>query len=569
MKKAYSQGDAKVLWFGIKSVVSVVPLASMYVLFYFVVYSISGSLTGLLLERITNAVILKDSMLFRNIILYVGFFAILQLSSFGYAMAMNTFVFEKVSDEMNRRLARAMVQINYYDLENKEKLDTIYRARECVENENISDCFMQSMRYMGSVMAIVTSVFVVGKWNLFVPFALFFFFIPEIMIRKKSMEEEKAEKENNVTLEREQNDLWKIFFSKEAAKEIRIFQTGDWLVNIWKEKRLKLFFREWEIKRRAINNLFKAYLIKTSGLIFCFMILAVQCVRGELLIGALAGAISLLPALQRYFSQIGEQRNKLKKTILYIRCYYDVINEKDTQKVAKLEVKDRIEAEDVTFGYDKDKNVLKGISFQILRGEKVALVGENGAGKSTLIKCLLGLYPIKEGKISYDGCSLDPKTEYDYGNISVMQHEFGRYCMTVAENIGFENSNGVNVDGLQIEDAFLGKEYGGSELSGGQWQRIALARCLYKNADLYLLDEPTASMDPIYERDVITKLLRELNDKTVIIITHRLGICKLMDKIIVLDKNHTVDGIGSHDELMETSKTYQHLYENQANWYAT
>lgn len=97
----------------------------------------------------------------------------------------------------------------------------------------------------------------------------------------------------------------------------------------------------------------------------------------------------------------------------------------------------------------------------------------------------------------------------------------------------------------------------------------ALARCLYKNADLYLLDEPTASMDPIYERDVITKLLRELNDKTVIIITHRLGICKLMDKIIVLDKNHTVDGIGSHDELMETSKTYQHLYENQANWYAT
>lgn len=119
-----------------------------------------------------------------------------------------------------------------------------------------------------------------GKWNLLVPFTLFCFFIPEIMIRKKSMEEEKTEKENNVTLEREQNDLWKIFFSKEAAKEIRIFQTGDRLVNIWKEKRFHLFHREWEIKKRAINSLFKANLIKTSGLILCLIILAVQCIRG-------------------------------------------------------------------------------------------------------------------------------------------------------------------------------------------------------------------------------------------------------------------------------------------------
>ncbi len=569
MKEAHKQGDAKILWFGIRAVVSVVPLASIYVLAYFALYSISGSLTGLLLERITNAVILKESMLFRYIILYVGFFVVLQLSSFGYAMAMNTFIFEKVSDEMNRRLASAMVHINYYDLEKKEKLDTIYRARECVENENISDCFMQSIRYIGTLIAIVSSFLVVGKWNLLVPFTLFCFFIPEIMIRKKSMEEEKTEKENNVTLEREQNDLWKIFFSKEAAKEIRIFQTGDRLVNIWKEKRFHLFHREWEIKKRAINSLFKANLIKTSGLILCLIILAVQCIRGELLIGALAGAVSLLPALQRYFSQIGEQRNKLKKSILYIRGYYDVINGKEAQGVTKLAVKDSIKAENVTFGYDEDTNVLEGISFQILKGEKVALVGENGAGKSTLIKCLLGLYPIKEGKISYDGCCLNSKTEYDYGNISVMQHEFGKYCMTVAENIGFENGNNVNIDGLQVEDVFLGKEYGGTELSGGQWQRIALARCLHKNADLYLLDEPTASLDPIYEQDAIIKLLRELNDKTVIIITHRLGICKLMDKIIVLDKNHTMDGIGSHDELMKTSKTYQCLYENQANWYMT
>ena len=195
------------------------------------------------------------------------------------------------------------------------------------------------------------------------------------------------------------------------------------------------------------------------------------------------------------------------------------------------------------------------------------LVGENGAGKTTLIKCLLGLYPLKSGSISYDKVLVSAERDCDYSNISVMPHEFGRYCLTVAENIGFDDADSVHPEDFSLENWFLGKEYGGQELSGGQWQRVALYRCLHKDAEFYVLDEPTAYLDPSHEAEAVAEILEQLKDKTVLIITHRIGICRLMDQVIVMDKNHKIAGTGSHEELSQTCPVYQKLYESQAEWY--
>lgn len=566
--KASGKSDMGMIWFSIRAVVSTVPAAAIYVAAYLILYSVSGSVTGLLLEGITNAVVLKETAYFYYIVLYVAFFAVLQMAGFGYAIAMNTFVFEKVSDEMNRRLAKAMVHLAYFDFEKKEKLDNIYRARECVDDERISDCFMQSIRLFGTLVAIASALLIVQKWNIWLPVILLAFYLPEMIIRKKSIKAEKAEKESNVTLERERDDLWKTFFCKEAAKEIRTFHIGERLTSIWREKNLAVFAKEWAIRKTTLNNLFWAQLVKAGGLILCFVLLAVQCLNRELLVGALAGAISLLPALQGYFSEWGERRSSLKRNAFYVRCYYDVVNNDRAAGATALNIAGKIEVKNAVFGYDGGMAVLNGITFEILKGEKVAVVGENGTGKSTLIKCLLGLYPLEKGEIWYDATRLNPETPYDYRNISVMLHEFGKYSLTVAENIGFEKADAVDLSALQMENVFLGKEYGGTELSGGQWQRIALARCLHKKAELYILDEPTAYLDPIYERNVMSDLiLKELKEKTVLIITHRLGICRLVDKIIVLDGSHRVVGVGSHEELMSSCAVYQKLYESQAKWY--
>ena len=161
---------------------------------YLFLSSLSGAITGLLLEKLTNAVLLKEQVYIVYIVVYVSFFVLLQLAGFAYAIAMNTFVFEKVSDELNRRLADAMVRIEYFDLEKKEKLDAIYRARECIEDERIPGCFMQTVMLAGTIVALVSSFFVAGSWNVMIPVILVLFFLPEMLIRKKAVKAEQTEK---------------------------------------------------------------------------------------------------------------------------------------------------------------------------------------------------------------------------------------------------------------------------------------------------------------------------------------------------------------------------------------
>lgn len=195
------------------------------------------------------------------------------------------------------------------------------------------------------------------------------------------------------------------------------------------------------------------------------------CLEQKILAGALAGALSLLPAIQEALSELGERSWNLQKSLPYTECYFNITEGSRKKKSAVLTLNDRIVGTDVVFTYDEEqgRNVLDGVSFEIRRGQKVALVGENGAGKTTLIKCLLGLYPLKSGSITYDNVLVSAERDCDYSNISVMPHEFGRYCLTVAENIGFDDADSVHPEDFSLENWFLGKEYGGQELSGGQW----------------------------------------------------------------------------------------------------
>lgn len=190
----------------------------------------------------------------------------------------------------------------------------------------------------------------------------------------------------------------------------------------------------------------------------------------------------------------------------------------------------------------------------------------SGMGLAVNICLVLAIFYF-DYRIIYDGVCLQSDKQYDYKNISLMAHEFGRYRMTTAENIGFGQAEQVDVSKLGLKNVFLGKEDGGEELSGGQWQKIALARCLQKKAQFYILDEPTASMDPVHEREAIKEILGKLQEKTVLLITHRIGFCREMDKILVMKSDHTLAGIGNHEELMTNCSTYQKLYESQAKWY--
>ena len=245
-----------------------------------------------------------------------------------------------------------------------------------------------------------------------------------------------------------------------------------------------------------------------------------------------------------------------------------------------------IDFDRVSFAYPGNENmILKDVNLSIKEGETIAVVGENGAGKSTFAKLLLGLYLPKDGDVLIGGCStreIAPNAVFKKSS-GVFQN-FQRYKMTLRQNISISNSiNGqeeyklrqvikeVNLEEKSGEltdgiNTMLAREFGGTDLSGGQWQRIAIGRGLYREHELIVLDEPTASIDPLEETRVYRQFAELAVDKTAIIITHRIGSARLADRIVVMGKG-TIAGIGTHEELLENNETYRAMFEAQAQWY--
>jgi ATP-binding cassette subfamily B protein len=242
--------------------------------------------------------------------------------------------------------------------------------------------------------------------------------------------------------------------------------------------------------------------------------------------------------------------------------------------------------ENVSFTYPQSsKPSIQNLSLEIYPNETVAIVGENGAGKSTFAKLLLGIYTPTSGRVLIDGIDsrlIDPRKGFQ--NISAVFQNYQRYKMTIRENVEIsEQSNEGNTEAvwqalkdadLEMDenrmtdglDTMLSKEFGGTDLSGGQWQRLAIARGLYRKHNLIVLDEPTAAIDPLEESAIYQKFAEISRDKTAAVITHRLGSAKIADRIIVLEHGQQVES-GTHDELIHAEGPYYRLYEAQAKWY--
>jgi ABC-type multidrug transport system fused ATPase/permease subunit len=247
-----------------------------------------------------------------------------------------------------------------------------------------------------------------------------------------------------------------------------------------------------------------------------------------------------------------------------------------------------IEFKNVSFRYPgTDRDVIKNVSLTIRPGETAVLVGLNGAGKTTFIKLLTRLYDPTEGEIFLDGRDL---REYDvkdlYSMFGIIFQDFGKYAVSVSENIEFGDVHRergrediVNAAVSANADEFIDKlpdgydtplmryfEPNGIELSIGQWQKLAIARAFYSTSDILILDEPTASLDPIAEQEIFNQFDKLREDKTTIFVSHRLSSATMASKIIVLEYGELIEE-GTHKELMDKKGRYYELFTTQASRY--
>jgi len=252
--------------------------------------------------------------------------------------------------------------------------------------------------------------------------------------------------------------------------------------------------------------------------------------------------------------------------------------------ITDFQLKQGIEVIDLTFTYpNREEPALHKINLSIKKGEKIAIIGDNAAGKSTLIKLLLGLYQAPDNTIFYDGVE---QKQLDVAGLwkscGAIFQDFMKYKVSIQDNICLGNERKDDqelyhlLEHLNIQDFYrlknglstkLGDIHEDSvDLSGGQWQRIALARLLHRNLDLMVLDEPTSALDPNSEVKVFDDILELAKDKTLFIISHRIGIGKKVDRIYYMRQGSIIEQ-GTHQQLMDAKGEYYRTWERQSEWY--
>jgi len=381
--------------------------------------------------------------------------------------------------------------------------------------------------------------------------------------------------------------------SNESAKEIKIFGIGKYLID-----RSKALFERFyaENKQLAVGRAWHGTLLNlvpTSAYYIAYALIILRALSGALsvgdltlIVGAFSRARSIMESLVSGLVGISEQALFIKDLFEFFETEPG-IQSRPHAIPAPRPIRDGFEFSDVSFAYaGSSKNVLDRINFRFYPDEKIALVGENGAGKTTLVKLLARLYDPTAGRILLDGVDLrDYQVEDFRHEIGVIFQDYMRYDALAMENIGFGRVEQADDQDRVVRSAekslasgfvknlpnayrqMLGRRFkGGVDLSTGQWQKIALARAYMRDAQILILDEPTASLDARAEFEVYQRFVELTAGKMAVLISHRFSTVRMADRILVLEHGRIIEQ-GSHQQLLSLGGKYSELFELQAAGY--
>lgn len=470
--------------------------------------------------------------------------------------------------------------------ENTETNNMLKRAKNCIEQERFSDLSLSVFNILAEFLKVNGTLLVLAGFHpVLVGISLLSVF-PYLIVRLVRGKEFYELKRYQAAGERRRNYLYHLFGDKQAVKELRIFEIEDYIEQKMYAARDNMKQEVWNFKKRDMRSLLICEIFCKSGYLLSIFSTILLLLHQVLDVGMMAAALAAFTSFQTAAKYFLVSLGRIPECAAFVKDYYDFMDmeeaEKGTEKLCSDF--DSIKVKQLSFSYPGRKTpAVSNLSFTIKRNEVVAIVGNNGSGKTTLVKLLTGLYQAQKGQIYYGRQnlrSLDP--EEFYKQISFVSQDFTKYELTVRENIGIgdwkqmENTDKIYMllhqVGLEtfISQAsvnqLLGNEFGGRELSVGQWQKLAIARGMMKDSSVIFLDEPTAALDPLMETKVLKMFLKIAREKTAIIVSHRIGICKKVDKIIVM-KEGKIAEIGNHEELLAEKGEYYRLYTMQQKWY--
>ncbi|MCQ2427481.1 MAG: ABC transporter ATP-binding protein/permease [Clostridia bacterium] len=394
---------------------------------------------------------------------------------------------------------------------------------------------------------------------------------------------------------RQMNYYSDLLVNKDMVKEVRIFGLSDTFIERYKE----VFSRYYKGLRKLILNesLWMVFIAVISACVNClfYAIIAYGVFNGSFLIGDYTKYTGSLTSIASCITSLIGTSASIYEGTLFIDNLITFMNEKQTilplteePKKVTHGVPHTVTFENVSFAYPgTERKVINNFSTTFRPGETVVLVGLNGAGKTTLIKLLTRLYDPTEGRILLDGIDL---REYDvkdlYDIFGIIFQDYGKYAVTAKENIYYGDiEHDIDDDKIDASskmanaDAYIANlpqgmdtplmrifEPNGIELSGGQWQKLAIARAFYRDSDIMILDEPTASLDPMAEQEIFNQFDSLREGKMTIFVSHRLSSAVIATKIIVLKGGMLIEE-GTHKELMEAKGEYYTLFKTQARRY--
>lgn len=499
---------------------------------------------------------------------------------------------DKMSKYLDASLNMKSIEMDYEDSENPVIKDLVERARRGMkqETQGLSESVMLVSRIISNMITFTSVFFIVTTSKM--PILLIVSIINVIFNMIVASIGNKLENkfyEDNVRLNRRFGYYFYYIVSFKFAKDLRLFNAGPLVKNSSKNEISEMVkvYKGLSLKRSVLSFISIIY----TSIIENFLVYVI-------LIIAFTKGIINLPQLNLLFTSFATFTNAIfnavnsildyKKAAVLQSNYIDFMelpNKKHTGQIIPSNIIESIEFKNVSFKYPRtNRYILKDINLKITKDERLSLVGLNGAGKTTLIKLLCRLYDIEEGEILVNGINIK---EYEYEAylrlFSVVFQDFKVISFSIKDNMEILEDNpkklydcferaGIRerIEGLpNKENTFINKWFTdeGVEFSGGEMQKLAITRALYKDGPIVILDEPTAALDPLAEAEIYYRFNQVIGKKLTIFISHRLSSCRFADKIVVLDGQNIVE-MGTHEQLMKNKNgRYKEMFDAQAKYY--